>query len=184
MKKTRIFLISLFVIGLFLSPVLTFSQKTLNSLSNQLSISEIKVLQKATKKGEEAKFKIILKSKTGTSISYLDSDFKLNAKLLDNQNKTCAESNFPIGVSLSSQSKSSYRISFPLNLNKDCPLPQTIKVSFLKKNDTITSSSLEILKEKSKEKELKPSLIIYLVVLVFLVILVVYLLKIKKINKI
>jgi len=180
MKKIKIFLISLFVIGLFLSPVLTFSQGTSDSLSSQLSIPEIKVLQKATKKGEVAKFKIILQSKTGTPISYLGPDFKLNAKLLDNQNKICAESNFPIGVSFSSQPRSSYRISFPLNLNKDCSLPQIVKVSFLKKNNIIVSSSLKISKEKSKEKELKSSLIIYLVVLVFLVILVVYLLKSKK----
>ena len=60
MKKIKIFLISLFVIGLFLSPVLTFSQGTSDSLSSQLSIPEIKVLQKATKKGEVAKFKITL----------------------------------------------------------------------------------------------------------------------------
>ena len=180
MKKIKIFLISLFVIGLFLSPVLSFSQKTLNSLSEQLSISEIEVLQKATKKGEVAKFKITLQSKTGTPISYLGPDSKLNAKLLDNKNKICAESNFPIGVSFSSQPRPSYRISFSLNLNKDCSLPQVVKVNFLKKNDIITSSSLKILKEKSEEKQLKSSLIVYLVILAFLVILVVYLLKSKK----
>ena len=181
MKKIKIFLISLFTIGLFLNPVLSFSQGILDSLSNQLSISEIKVLQKATKKGEVAKFEITLQSKTKFSGSY--SDFRLNVKLLDSQNKICGETNSLIGFFASRKSFPSTflsltRVSLPLN--KDCSLPQVVKVSFLKKNDIITSSSLKILKEKSEEKQLKSSLIVYLVILAFLVILVVYLLKSKK----
>ncbi|RLJ07287.1 MAG: hypothetical protein DRP13_04095, partial [Candidatus Aenigmatarchaeota archaeon] len=79
-------LIILFAVSLSLTPILVFSQET---LSKQLSVSDIKVLQKATKKGELAKFEITLQSKTEFSASY--SDFNLNVKLLDNQNEVCAE---------------------------------------------------------------------------------------------
>ena len=175
-------LIILFAVSLSLIPVLVFSQET---LSNQLSISEIKVLQKATKKGELAKFEITLQSKTQFSASY--SDFNLNVKLLDNQNEVCAETNSPTGF-FSSQSSvpsvflSSNKVS--LSLNKDCPLPQTVKVSFLKKDALVTTSSLEISEEKPKQEAPEYSLILCLIVLILLAALAVYLLKIKKINKI
>jgi len=175
-------LIILFAVSLSLTPILVFSQET---LSKQLSVSDIKVLQKATEKGELAKFEITLQSKTEFSASY--SDFNLNVKLLDNQNEVCAETSSPIGF-FSSQSSapsvflSSNRVS--LSLNKDCPLPQTVKVSFLKKGALVTSSSLEIPEEKSKQEAPEHSLILSLIVLILLAASAVYLLKIKKINKI
>ena len=171
-------LIILFAINLSLIPVLVFSQE---NLSKQLSISDIEVLQKATKKGELAKFEITLQSKTQFSASY--SDFNLNVKLLDNQNEVCAETSSPIGFFSSQSSAPSVFLSsnkVSLSLNKDCPLPQTVKVSFLKKDTLVTTSSLEILEEKSKQEAPEYSLILSLIVLILLAVLAVYLLKIKK----